>query len=123
MTSVVRRVTRLELLKRSMVAKSKVWMLANMSRRRFFEKPTEAFEQVMPAAAPKASDTRAMRARMAPSSSREPISAPALTWSMSTAVRYGIMTSNSTSPVTSRGVAMATPLYSPMLFARVLIIQ
>ncbi len=65
LVSVVRRVTSELVLKRSMLLKEKVWMLANMSWRRFLAKPAEAMEQVMPAPAPHRSETRASAIRMA----------------------------------------------------------
>ncbi len=64
LVSVVRRVTSELVEKRSMLENENRWMFWNMSCRRFFAKPVAATEQVMPALAPHASDTRARMMRI-----------------------------------------------------------
>ena len=108
-------VTSEEVENRSIVVNKKVWMLWNMSRRRFFAKPHAARAQVKPAAAPKASEASAMSASTPPADTTCERSAPALMTFTRSAILNGISTSNTTSPRTSSGVTSDAARYSPML--------
>ena len=71
-------------------------------------KPQLAWLQVMPAAAPKASDVSAMSTRKPAVGSIWATAAPSLMASIMSAVINGIIISQITSPSTSSGVAIVT---------------
>ena len=71
-------------------------------------KPQLAWLQVMPAAAPKASDVSAMSTKKPAVGSISATVAPSLMASIRLAVINGISISQSTSPSTSSGVAIVT---------------
>ena len=66
LTSVVRRVTRPAVEKRSMFENEKLWMLANMACRRFAAKPVEAIDAKRPARMPQTSAPMATATMISP---------------------------------------------------------
>lgn len=96
-TSVVSLVTSDEDEYLSMFSNVYVWILWKILDRKFLAKPADAFEHVMAAIAPHASETHARTTRSAPVATMFFISAPFFTAVIISAVIKGIKTSMTTS--------------------------
>ena len=121
-TSVVMRVTREDVEKRSMSAKEKSWTAKKRSWRRFFARPTDAVAEKRAASRPQASEAKAKLTRMIPRRMTGTRETPSRASTRDTMIS-GIRHSRTTSPMMKSGVRTAGALNSrsrpssvPMVF-------
>lgn len=113
-TSVVSLVTRLGVEKRSVLEKEKVWMALHWSCLRFRAKPAAAMEPNTDPRQPTVrphSTTTSMMSEVRTTTCMSPFSTPL---SMSVAMSSGTIISQTTSPIITSGVMIASRLNSPM---------